>query len=83
MIDDTCLTPFCKYVQLPFIQHMYIIKHVGLILKVLYQLPVCVALLVYHTYLLIVLLVEQEIYDPLFILMQNVYIFLNMCVHHN
>ena len=41
--DDTDLTPLCKHVLLPFIQHMYKINHVGLIMKGFFKLPVCVA----------------------------------------
>ena len=41
--DDAYLTPLCQNVQFPFIQYIGRIKHVGLIMKVLYQLSVCVA----------------------------------------
>ena len=42
VIDDAYLTPLCQYVQLPFLQIMDRIKHLGLMLKVLCQLLVCV-----------------------------------------
>ena len=74
MTDDACLTPLYQCVQLPFVQHMDIIRHVGLIQKVSYQLPVCAENLVHHPGLPSILLVEQEIYDKLCKLMQNVYI---------
>ena len=32
-IDDACLPTLCQHVQLTFIQHMYRIKHAGLILN--------------------------------------------------
>ena len=35
VIDDACFMPLCQHVQFRFIQHMDIIKHVGLMLKVL------------------------------------------------
>ena len=74
VIDDKCLTPLCKNVQLPFVQHTERIKHVGLILDVLCQFPVCVAYVFYRTDLPSVLLAEQEIYDQSCTLMKNVYI---------
>ena len=40
LTDGTYLTPLCQHVQLPFIQYTDEIKHVSLILKVLYQLTV-------------------------------------------
>ena len=42
LTNDTCLTHLCKHVKLTFVQHMDRIKHVGFILKVLYQFPFCV-----------------------------------------
>ena len=42
-IDDTYVTPLCQHVQLPFVQHMDRIKDVALIMKFLFQFPVCVA----------------------------------------
>ena len=47
VIDDTCLTPLFQHVQFPLVKHTDRIKHVGLILKVLFQLTFCVALLVH------------------------------------
>ena len=60
--------------QLTFIKHTERIKHVVLILKVSYRFPVCVALLVSHTGLPSVWLLEQEIYDQLFTLIKYIYI---------
>ena len=43
MTDDACLMPVCQHVYFSFIKDMVRKKHVGFILKVLYELPVCVA----------------------------------------
>ena len=46
--DDAYLTPLHEHVQLIFVHHTDKIECVGLILKVSYQLQVCVAYLFDH-----------------------------------
>ena len=43
VIEDACLTPLCKNVQLHFVQYTNKIKTMALIMKASFQLPVCVA----------------------------------------
>ena len=70
--DDAYLTPLHQHVQLIFVHHMDKIECVGLILKVSYQLQVCVAYLIHHPGLSSASLVKQEIYDESCTSMQNV-----------
>ena len=63
VIAAAYVTPLFQHVKLPFVHHIDKIKHVVLILNSLCQLPVFVALFVYHPYSPIVWLIEHEIYD--------------------